>query len=465
MAWRVGTLVLGSALIATVWAFTLPGEEAATVPGATLSPTAAPFTPTSEPARWDDPAGDAADHGVGDPSGTLGLPDGVPALGPKAPHFDIVGVSYDGEDREHLRFTLEIAELSEGFAELAAPDGVHRMATYEVCWAPSEGDGCTRSATLTAMRHGEQAHTEARLDLWSQTCNEWRWCNWGVDHEVTFGAPAAITFTVPKAYATYDGAPPTIHHVEAWTTAWTESNAFPMWHPGVTVHTPAYHFHTHGGSVGAPTIADRAGPGLLEAAYVPHDAMPAVAPDAPLLVGHPGAPHGDGGPYDHPEMDLLAFDAYEDAGDLVARFVVAAYRDDPAYDFDYSVAIGVGDEVWEVGYRHEGGEYYGYTGRCVMETCPDPEIYDAHVEVLPGAPASILVRTPLALLDEPEAGTATNLFWAMTMVSDVNYYWGEHDSEFYGDYHSVFMVDALFGGQPYVFGSGHRATVTGGHLH
>lgn len=433
---------------------------------------------TFAPVRIDDPAGDATDWGTGDADTWLGLPADAPAVGTPGPHFDILSVAVAGETADALVLEMEVASLEEGFPHVASPDGTFRLASYDVCWAPTADDGCDLHATLQVMAHDGTVHHEAFLDTRSLACNEWPWCAWGLPAEVEFGAPATITFRVPKAYIAALDVPLAVDRVRGTVTTFTESSDVPHWHPGVTVHAPAYHFHTHGGSPGVLSVNDATEQAAVSVDLVRSEAVPAHPDDVPLLMGGEGLTHGHDGRFDHPEMDILWFDLFEDdtdgdgsVDDLVAVFALRSWHGLPDYDFDYSVAIGIGGEVWEVGYRHEGGEAYGYAGRCVMEPCDDPVMFEPEVELVAGEPAFLLVRWPAdAVSEEGRAdGAVTNLFWAMTMVSDVNHYFGDHTDPdgLWGDVHSVYMVDSLVGGQPYVFGSDHRASLQahGGHGH
>lgn len=429
---------------------------------------------TFAPYAFDDPKGDANDWGTGDVGTALGLP--LPAVGTDGPHFDITSVGVVGETADDLVLQMEVAALSEGFAEIQSPDGTFRLVSYELCWAPDAGTGCVLRAGLEVMAHGDAgAHHEARFETRGLECNEWPWCAWGVPVDVAFGAPATITFHVPKAYIGALDVPLTVDRIEGSVFVFTESSDVPHWHPGVTVHVPeVYHYHTHGGSPGVPQIADATETFAVGAELVPPPQGPDVPDDMPLLLGGEGLTHGHGGRFDHDEMDLLWFDLHEDdtdgdgqAGgpgdDLVAVFAVKSWHGLPDYDFDYSVAVGIGGEVWEVGYRHEGGEAYPYAGRCVMEPCDDPVNLEPTIDIVEGSPGFLSVRWPADEVNEDGRtdGAFTNLFWAMTMVSDVNHYFGDHTDPdgLYGDVHSVYMVDSLVGGEPYVFGSDHRATL------
>lgn len=429
-----------------------------------------PFLPDSAPVSGKDPSGDATDNGAGDVvtkagcaagdaagTGCLETPTSPAAGGNPAPHFDIVEQSFVGETARDVLVALGVAQLSPGFPELKDPDGFYRMVYYKLCWSTSESAACDRIVRLDVIGHGDQVHLEPKLEIRSTECNEWRWCAWGIHVDVAFGSPARLTFTVPKAYLGVDGAALVLHRLQA-ETGWTsEPDALPAWHPGVTLHTSAYHLHAHGGLVTGVHIADTT-PWLRVGRPLRPAPEPATAPRSlPILLGTIGANHGDESSYDRPAMDLLGFDLYEDRGDLVSVFGVRELAQQPEYDFDYSVAVGVNQKVWEIGWRHEGGRAYGYAGRCIMEMCQDGKVITPPVEVSYGSPGRIEIRTPLNFLESPALGTQTNLLWAMTMYSDANKYQGSYSEETYGEAHSVFMVDSLVGGSPYAFGSGHRA--------
>lgn len=466
---RLLVVALGAALVTGlgVAAVLVDGERDMEAPlsPAMNEPTALDAT---QGALFSDPPGDATEEGLATwlelvgclPGELLGAgclgPDAPVPPGTPAPAYDIVGFGLAGESHDTFDLSLEIATLSEGFPELARPDAVHRMSSYAVCWAASPDEGCSRTASLGVMVHDGKAHLEPRLQLYSKDCNEWHWCAFDLDATIAYGSPGTITFHVPKAHAVADGAPLAVHGLAASTGWYEEATVFPMWHPGLTAHTPAYHFHTHGPGVGVPSPTDLTAFERVEATLTPTGALPEAPSDAPLLAFAPGANHGRGSPYDHPELDITGFDLYEEADELVVVFEVAEMAALPEYSFDHSAAIGFHGEVWEIGLRQEGGRAYGYAGRCIMEPCQDGPVMEAPVELAFGTPATISVRVPLAFVGEPEPGTTTNLFWVMSMYSDVNHYWGEQGSELYGDYHSVFMIDSLIGGTPYVFGSGHR---------
>jgi hypothetical protein len=431
------------------------------------------FLETLAPLRFKDAAGDATDIGAGD-AGTLAActvgraltgqclqpPARPPAVGTPGPHFDILQVSLEGETRDDVVVSLQIAPLSEGYPELRDPDGFTRLIYYQVCWSATEQGSCNRQVVLHVLTHDGTAHTKSAFEIRSRACNEWSWCSWEAPLEVTFGSPATLTWRVPKIYLAADGGQASLARIEGQTGWISHPEVFPAWHPGVTVHTAAYHFHTHGTGVTGINIADVTEPFKAGVALTaPPEARYPDAHEQPLLWGGEGANHGASSPYNYPELDLLWFDLHEDQDDLVAVFAVKELRSVPSFDFDYSVGIGIGNRVWEVGWRNEASsDPYGYAGRCIMEPCQDGEFMHPKVELTFGAPGYIAIRTPLEFLYNPEPGTATNLFWAMSMYSDVNYYWGDHGSDFYGDYHSVFEIDSLRGGGlPYVFGSGHRA--------
>lgn len=476
----VGSLAATGLLLAGIFVVATVDEGSDATPPNAEGPMddANAYLPSSVAESFTDPAGDATDTGVGDGASTVGCivgkllgddcvdaPQDAPAAGTPAPSLDIVGVDYLGETVDDIVFRLTILDLAQDFADLRDPDGLYRSLTYELCWATAADAACDRSVTLYVNLGSEHVHLEPRFEIRNSDCNEWSWCAWGVEADVEFGAPGTITFRVPKAYLTADGREATVHHLQAGTGWIRQSNQLPMWHPGITVHTPLYHFHTHGGAIILGVGLSDSTPALsLERTLAVTHSWPSPEEGQPLIWAGHGANHGEGGQYDRPELDILWFDLFEKGDELVARFVVDSYEADPGFDFDYSVAIGIGDVVYEVGYRHEGswrgeGHLYGYAGRCIMEPCQDGIVMEPEVRIQYGSPGIIDVPVPLAFIGNPEPGTATNLFWAMTMYSDVNYYWGEHGDEFFGDYHSVFEVDSLKGGYPYVFGSGHAAEV------
>ncbi|HLE95905.1 MAG TPA: hypothetical protein VI997_00915 [Candidatus Thermoplasmatota archaeon] len=470
-----GTVVVAATLVAA--AILLPTLAPPQAPVAAAS---APPVSYAAPAVFEDPAGDATDTGAGWATRVAGCvagyfvlgkcldaPTAVPEVGTPGPWFDIVGLAFEGETAEELTFSMSVAELND-WSDAMGPDGVHRMAWYVVCWAPDEESGCSRSASVTAMVHDGHPMLEGYTESYSDECNEWSWCSFTIPVDVQLGAPAKLTFRVPKAYAAADGAPLGAHHMAAYTGWYEETEAFPMWHAGVTMHTPARHIHDHTGGVGVFSITDMTDGQPLELEFVEPASARVAAADAPLLASPPGMTHAGGSSYDSAAFDLVAFDMHEEGSDLVVEFVVAQLQGEPERDFDYAVAIGVArGNVWEIGYRHEGGETYGYAGRCIMEECQDGAVTYVEGRILPGSPGIVEVHVPLELLGNPGPGTQTDLLWAATMASDRDTYWGEYGGPVYGDVHSVFMVDSMIGGAPYVFGSGHRASgpVDDGHEH
>ncbi|MGQ0536640.1 MAG: hypothetical protein ACT4PT_11270 [Methanobacteriota archaeon] len=123
----------------------------------------------------------------------------------------------------------------------------------------------------------------------------------------------------------------------------------------------------------------------------------------------------------------------------------------------------------ELGVRHEEGELTGYAGECIMEECQDGVITEVPVEVVEGTPGILRIRVPMALLIEGGAAPQrTTLFQVASMLDGGSHYWGSYEEGTFGDVHSVFMVDALWGGVPFEFGSGHRgvfAPLAGGRGH
>lgn len=421
--------------------------------------------------RFDDPAGDATDVGIGDAGTYAGClvgaflneecmdPLPAPSSPRGAPHFDILAVGLE-ETADDVVFTLEIAQLDEGFPQLAMPGALHRMSYYGVCWYATDDDYCSRAAYLDVMSHDGMLHLTTTFDAYVEDCNEWWWCSWTIPTEVRYGAPGAIVFRVPKAYAAIDGEPLRVHHLDGWT-GWTDqATAFPMWHGGATLSTPLRHVHDHVTAPGVFGVGDMTPELDAQVDLAPPVSPPALALDMPLSSGHAGATHAHGSEYEKPELDLAGFDLYEENGELVVVFALAQAVAHPTYDFDYSVALGIqAAEVLEIGYRQEMGEAVGYAGECIMEECQDGHRFEVPAEFVPGAPAFVLVRVPadvLAELTDARPGDQTTLFWASSMYTEGSRYFGEYDEPVYGDVHNAFMVDSLTGGAPYVFGSGHR---------
>ncbi|MGQ0536418.1 MAG: hypothetical protein ACT4PT_10125 [Methanobacteriota archaeon] len=479
-------LVFGAGLVAGVRV--APDEigilETASRGGAPPGPDAA-FVALASPVRFEDPVGDATDTGTGDTKSQLGcfvghvvtahecmdLPAPTPSVGTDGAHYDITGVTFEGETATEIVVSLEIARLTEGFPELVMPDGIHRMSNYGVCWAIDDDDYCSRWAYAMVMAHEDGAMVHAVFDAYVDACNEWWWCSWTVPFEITYGSPGKMTWRVPKAYAGIDGRPLAASEFQAYTGWVEEATAFAMWHPGVTVHTPFRHVHDHTGFPALFSSTDMTGHLYTDLTFAPLAAgPPALAADRPLLDGAVGS-HVPGSPYDRPELDLVGFDLYEDARALVVAIAVREWKQQPDYEFDIEAAIGIeGSEVWELGVRQEMGELTGYAGECIMQECQDGVLVEVPVEVIPGAPGVIQIRVPLEMLDE--GGTAkrerTTMVSVASMFDGGSHYWGSYDEDYFGDVHSVFMVDGIWGGAPYVFGSGHRGVfqpIAEGHGH
>lgn len=439
----------------------------------TLAAAQAAFVGAS-PATLEDPAGDASDTAVGDPAtlaacaaaGLLGhcapRPAASPALPASPAHLDIVSVGLEEETPDEVVLTLGIARLDEGFPDLAAPSGLHRMAYYGVCWDAGTGDACVQRAYLAVMRHADAAHLDPVLEAHVPGCNDWSWCSWTIEAEVRYGSPGVIAFHVPKAWAQFPTGTLDLHAIRGYTGWSDQPTAFPMWHGGFTVHTPARFVHHHAGVPGTVGIGDVTADLPLDVALQPPPAPPAHPWDAPLFSGRGGATHAEGSAYDDPALDLVGFDLHEeDDGALVATFALQEAAAPPTYDFDDSVAIGLrGGKVLEMGWRQEGGEATGYAGQCIMEECQDAPKFEVPVEFIPGAPAFVVVRVPREAFEAmggPFAGEETTLVWVTTMNTDGSRYVGHYGEAGYGDVHQAFMADSIFGGIPYVFGSGHRA--------
>lgn len=431
-----------------------------------------PLLPTSQALSFSDPLGDATDTGAGDAATMVGCAAGyavmgecvttpIPvAAGTPGPHYDITAVRLLGETARTVILQLQVAKLSEGFPELKDPDLFYRMNYYTICWAADENSDCDRSVQLDVMVHAGHPHVEAKFEIRNRDCTEVSWCSWGIPVEFKFGAPALMTFTVPKAYLTFDGAPAGIHHLQGQSGWISEPTFFPAWHPGATVHTPVYHVHDHGGAVAGIEIADVTERFMTMLRLAPWTKLPDYAPNEPLLLGGSGSNHGAGSQYDYPEMDILWYDMYEENGEFVTVFKLREFKQIPSYEFDYSVEVGIQGKAWEIGYRHEGDRFYGYAGRCIMEPCQGAKPIYPKVDLTFGAPGAITIRTPLKVIENPPAGTVTSLTWAMTMYTDQSKYFGDYNGDYFGDVHSVFMLDSLVGGNPYVFGSTHKAPLS-----
>ena len=424
------------------------------------------------PLAFEDAEGDASDAAWGDlgtyadcaaggilGGGCLGL---VPAVrSPRAaPHLDILALGLAEPTADEVVVTLSIARLDEGLAALASPPGMHRMTTYGVCFYTE--NGCTRAASLHAMRHGEDAHLEARFEGYSEACNAWWWCAWPLPVDVQYGAPATITWTIPKAWFAFDGALE-VRELDAAVWWSDQPTAFPMWHGGATLHTPVRHVHDHTFTPGAFGVADVT-PGFpVGATLAPPTRAPPTPLDAPLASGRGGATHAHGSSYDRPELDLVGFDMHEESdGTLVLVLALTRADAHPTYDFDYSVALAfAGRPTMEIGYRQEHGEPMGYAGVCIMEECQESRTHEVPAEFVTGAPAFVVVRLPpdvLADLGAFEAGETTTLVWVSSMVTDGSQYFGEYDGAVYGDVHHAFMADEIVGALPFTLGSGHRAS-------
>ena len=420
------------------------------------------------PLYFEDPAGDASDaiaeaivggtvcaivHEAG-----AHCPDGGSPLADEAPHFDIVGVSLAEPDEDHVLLTLSIAELTEDLDALAPAPGTHRMAAYSVCIAYD--DACTHAAYLFAMRHGDETHLEANFDAYVGECNGWSWCSWPIPVDVVYGAPAVITFTIPKAWATY-GASREVHHLEAFTGWGDQLTAFPMWHGGWTLHTPAYHLHDHTPTTGFYGLADVTDALPAEVTLAPARTAPVVAADVPLAYGLGGATHADGSTYDRSELDLVGLDIHDEDGGIAVVVALQEAAAQPTYDFDYAIVLGFeGQRPLELGFRQEHGASMGYAGICIMETCQESRTHEVAAEFIPGAPAFIVIHVPAEVLHDLavlEPGATSTLASVASMATEGSQYFGDYEGAVYGDVHHAFMADFIGASMPFVLGSGHRA--------
>jgi hypothetical protein len=431
------------------------------------------FVPMSSPVSFPDPSGDATDTGTGlldagcvasDLLGPDCQPDGLPSAGTAAPALDILRVSLAGETRDAFDLALDLARLDEGFANLPAPEAMHRTTTFRVCWSPGDG-ACDRAAALHLMVHDGMAHVDPHLHIFSEKCNEWGLCTWGVPYEVRFGSPARITFHVPKALASFDGAPLAVGTVRGSTEWYEEPQALAMWHAGATLHTPLRHVHDHVATPGPWGQADATDAFAAAQPLAPSAALP-DAGRAMLAEGMMGT-HLKGSSHDDPALDLVGVDLFEERGDLVAAFVLAEAHRMPGFDFDDVVAVGLDGLVWEIGVRQHDGVAHGYAGRCIMFECQGAPLLETEALLLPGAPAVLEVRVPLAFLGDPAPGTVTSLLEAATMHDEPDVMLGGMADPLHAEAHSAFMVDMLSGGAPYVVGSGHHGVLAmpAGHHH
>lgn len=432
---------------------------------------AAPFVAVA-PVAFEDPAGDATDLGSGDTSTRVGCFIGymlsnhcqpvppTPGIGTPGPHYDITGVAVTAETAEEIQFTLTVASISEGFAELATPDALHRMSFYDICWMSDDDDYCSRNMYLDVMVHDGEPMLHAAFDTYVQDCNEWWWCTWTIPVDIVYGTPATITFHVPKAYPSIDGRPLNVDRLEASTAYSEDASVFPMWHPGLTVHTPIHHTHTHSGVPGVFQLADQTAEYDVDVTFSPPPSTDLWTAPGPVLPAA-ASTHATGTSYDRKELDVTGVDLYEDGTDLVVLIAVADLTEVPTYGFDIEGALGIrAAEVWEFGVRGEGGELSTYLGECVMAECQDGVMIEVPLEVTTGAPGFFALRLPLTTLKEPagpEPGLAVTMVSVSSMYTEGSQYWGSFDEPLWGDVHHAFMVDSVYGGTSYIFGSGHRA--------
>lgn len=437
---------------------------------------AAPPGPGPTPAPGTLDASRAA--GLEDPEG-----DAVEALPPgeAAPYFDLLAARYEGETPDALVFSLQLASIEEGFADVVAGHPMHRKATYEVCWRPSE-DATRRCVTLEAAANGGRVEAAGALTLHSKDCNEWAVCAWPVLVNIEFGAPATITWTVPKSYATWDGAPPEIGTLAAQAWWWSFNPANPSWHTAYSLESGAgpQHQHYTGGEMIA--TADEAPQAPVAAEFAPAAMATATTPaipTVPLMTLPEGNLHGGGSLYDRPELDLLQVDVAEDAGELVTRFTVASLPALPEFDLLFILELGVaGKEVWEIGFitEKENGAY-GYAGHCISYDCAgdfgdeagDHDMHSHFAEVVAhsietGTPGVVEVRTPLALFPTIEAGDVTNFALAVSMYDDASVWVNQYGDDPRFDWHKMSFVDYRWGGAPHVFTEG-NAPGAEGHAH
>lgn len=407
--------------------------------------------------------------------------DATEPTGEEAPFFDIVSARFDGETTDSVLLSLELATLTENFPELDSL-GVHRRASYSICFAP--GDGAPRRcASVDVAAFEASAETMAAFTIYAvEDCNEWRVCTWEIPVTITYGSPGTITWQVPKAYATWDGAASAMAWLEA-KVSWIALNPVtPISHFAYSLETPAGDQHRHTGSIAdvsdVPDVMERV---TAEVAFGPAPGGAVAPADAtPIFVLPEGNNYGDESIFDKPELDLLEVDLAEEGSELVATFTVASFEAMPDYHFLFVLLFGSeGKEVWEIGYLRELAGGYGYAGHCISYDCAGdfagdgaPHDMSHHsadtveAEIEHGTPGKIRVRVPMHLFPTIEAGDVTNLHLAISMYADASAWKGKYGDEGRGDVHKMSFIDYAWGGSPHLFTAGNEpGAAGGGHGH
>lgn len=461
---------IGAGLIFTL-AYVLYGMDSA--PNGASAPTPPnpgpdPFLPNSRPVTFTDPAHDAADPGSGDAATVIGCAVGRPILGqcvdppvrpPGAgnpgPHFDILEGGFAGETARQALFFLGLQQLSPDLHELRDPDGVHRILYFRLCWSPDPGQACDRHVVLEVVDRDGHLHLESLFEIRNERCNAWAWCAWDVPVSIDYGNPARLTFAVPKAYLTWDGAPLRVGSMSA-ETGWSgRPAALPLWAPSAAVDAALLHVARQADLSGPPHVVDATPDFSFHLALTPPSEALVDLAQRPLLVASWGSKLADD-LHDPPELDLLWSDVGEDGTDLLVAFQVQSFQGAPDFDYDISLAVGLKDRVWRIGAHPQQGRIAGYLAPCDADACALADARAFPVSLQPGSPALLTVRVPKSAVGSPQAGQATELLWATTAWLDADPSWTNAQADASLEARSAHLVDSRLGGHPFVFGAGHR---------
>lgn len=443
-----------------------------------LDPVTAPVDPglataglvPAEPLWVMDAAGDEQGFAVDmlsyGPSCRIGcevLPAPISTAAAPAPLLDILRVGLSAEDADAFSLVIEVASLEESFAAMDQPDATHRVAEYYACWEPV-ADGATRCAILLASPTKEGPVVLSTFNiLGAEKCSAtWKECAWDVAATLTYGSPGTIRFDVPKAFASWDGAPSSIHNLRA-STGWFSSNkVIPLWHLAWTVRVPGDHNHDHEG------LSEPAGVADVTSAASDHRVLTPVAdgslPARPGPVMQPGRGNllGAGGIRDHPELDLVELDMHEEGTDLVVSFRMAGLDAMPTYDLQLALLMELSDgHDWELGVMQANGDAYGYVGRCVSFGCHHAFLNRTSLDL---ADDAYTIRFPVAALGNPAQGVHTNWLMAYTMYGEFNHDVGPAGQDGSLNLHSGSLIDMHVGGQPFTF-AGQGAPTNVPHQH
>ena len=290
----------------------------------------------------------------------------------------------------------------------------------------------------------------------------WTECAWDIPVEVTYGSPGEFRFTVPKAYASWDGVAPGIENLVGETRWFSANKVIPLWHLAWTVRAPGDHQHDHQGLIEPSGISDVTMVSSEIRTFTPWMEAWPIEPAAPVMSPGKGNLLGAGGIRDYPELDLVRLDMREEGEDLVVKFGMAGLPAMPAYDIQLALLMELSNGLdWELGVMQSNGDSYGYAGQCISFGCHHAFLERTPLEVVDD---SYEIRLPLETIGNPAAGTETTWLLAYTMYGEANHDIGPPGQDGSVNLHSGSIIDSHVGGNPFVF-QGHGEPVDAGHQH